>query len=263
MVVLNDIDRFHLVIDVIDRVPGLGERGRRSCARRWSTRGCAHRAYTREHGEDLARDRRLDAGRTRGRERPRDRCGCSSSTPDRAASSSRLLGDGDETWPRSEFAPSRAAAVDLASSPGRSRGEPAARTRSGTGSCTAASGLRARSGSTTTSSTPCARSPRSPRCTSRGAGRARAVAGARCPACRAVACFDTAFHATMPAGGRDVRAARRWRGALGAAPLRLPRAVPRLRRPAGAELPGVAGDGLRNGQRAPRGGRVAVRGRRR
>ena len=26
MVMLNDIDRFHLVIDVIDRVPGLGER---------------------------------------------------------------------------------------------------------------------------------------------------------------------------------------------------------------------------------------------
>ena len=26
MVVLNDMDRFHLVIDVIDRVPGLGQR---------------------------------------------------------------------------------------------------------------------------------------------------------------------------------------------------------------------------------------------
>ena len=28
---LNDMDRFHLVMDVIDRVPGLGP-GRRSCA---------------------------------------------------------------------------------------------------------------------------------------------------------------------------------------------------------------------------------------
>ena len=28
MVMLNDLDRFHLVIDVIDRVPGLGERAR-------------------------------------------------------------------------------------------------------------------------------------------------------------------------------------------------------------------------------------------
>jgi xylulose-5-phosphate/fructose-6-phosphate phosphoketolase len=52
MVMLNDLDRFHLVIDVIDRVPGLGER-------------CAHlrqdmvdarlhaRAYTREVGDDI------------------------------------------------------------------------------------------------------------------------------------------------------------------------------------------------------------------
>ncbi|WP_248958414.1 phosphoketolase family protein [Sphaerisporangium perillae] len=51
MAMMNDIDRFHLVTDVIDRVPGLGER-------------CAHlrqemvdartraRAHTREYGED-------------------------------------------------------------------------------------------------------------------------------------------------------------------------------------------------------------------
>ncbi len=52
MVMLNDLDRFHLVMDAIDRVPGLGER-------------CAHlrqdmvdarlraRAYTREVGDDI------------------------------------------------------------------------------------------------------------------------------------------------------------------------------------------------------------------
>ena len=52
MVMLNDLDRFHLVMDVVDRVPGLGER-------------CAHlrqdmvdarlraRAYTREVGDDI------------------------------------------------------------------------------------------------------------------------------------------------------------------------------------------------------------------
>jgi xylulose-5-phosphate/fructose-6-phosphate phosphoketolase len=51
MVMLNDMDRFHLVMDVIDRVPELGSR-------------CAHlrqemaderlrvRAHTREHGDD-------------------------------------------------------------------------------------------------------------------------------------------------------------------------------------------------------------------
>ena len=53
MVMLNDIDRFHLVIDVIDRVPGLARAPRPAPAhgrRRLATRG-----YTREHGED-ARD---------------------------------------------------------------------------------------------------------------------------------------------------------------------------------------------------------------
>ena len=41
MVMLNDLDRFHLVIDVIDRVPGPRRARRRTCARRWRTRGCA------------------------------------------------------------------------------------------------------------------------------------------------------------------------------------------------------------------------------
>ena len=51
MVMLNDLDRFHLVIDVIDRVPGLAERAAHlrqdMVDRRW-----AARAWTREHGED-------------------------------------------------------------------------------------------------------------------------------------------------------------------------------------------------------------------
>ncbi len=51
MVMLNNLDRFHLVMDVIDRVPGLGER----CAplrQQMSDERLRHRAYTREHGED-------------------------------------------------------------------------------------------------------------------------------------------------------------------------------------------------------------------
>jgi xylulose-5-phosphate/fructose-6-phosphate phosphoketolase len=51
MVMLNDLDRFHLVMDVIDRVRGLSAR----CGRlrqEMSDRRIRARAYTREHGED-------------------------------------------------------------------------------------------------------------------------------------------------------------------------------------------------------------------
>jgi xylulose-5-phosphate/fructose-6-phosphate phosphoketolase len=51
MVVLNDLDRFHLVMDVVDRVPGLAVRAApvREAMR---ARRRAHRAYIVEHGED-------------------------------------------------------------------------------------------------------------------------------------------------------------------------------------------------------------------
>ncbi len=51
MVMLNDLDRFHLVIDVIDRVPGLAERAAHLRQHMVDER-LRHRAYTREHGED-------------------------------------------------------------------------------------------------------------------------------------------------------------------------------------------------------------------
>ncbi|MGB9223638.1 phosphoketolase family protein [Mycobacterium sp.] len=51
MVMLNDLDRFHLVIDVIDRVDGLA--GRAAVLRqRMADARLAARRYTREHGED-------------------------------------------------------------------------------------------------------------------------------------------------------------------------------------------------------------------
>jgi xylulose-5-phosphate/fructose-6-phosphate phosphoketolase len=52
MVVMNDMDRFHLVMDVIDRVPGLGERAAQLRQRMVDTRA-RHHTWTREHGEDL------------------------------------------------------------------------------------------------------------------------------------------------------------------------------------------------------------------
>jgi xylulose-5-phosphate/fructose-6-phosphate phosphoketolase len=51
MVMLNDLDRFHLVIDVIDRVPGLAASAGRLRQEMLDARLRA-RAYTREHGED-------------------------------------------------------------------------------------------------------------------------------------------------------------------------------------------------------------------
>ena len=51
MVMLNDLDRFHLVIDVIDRVPGLIDRAG-ELRQEMRDRRLAARAYTREHGED-------------------------------------------------------------------------------------------------------------------------------------------------------------------------------------------------------------------
>jgi xylulose-5-phosphate/fructose-6-phosphate phosphoketolase len=52
MVMLNDLDRFHLVLDVIDRVPGLGARVAGLRQRVADTRVRA-RDWTRAHGEDL------------------------------------------------------------------------------------------------------------------------------------------------------------------------------------------------------------------
>jgi xylulose-5-phosphate/fructose-6-phosphate phosphoketolase len=51
MVMLNDLDRFHLVMDVIDRVPDLGERSAQLRQDMADTR-LRCRAYTREHGDD-------------------------------------------------------------------------------------------------------------------------------------------------------------------------------------------------------------------
>jgi xylulose-5-phosphate/fructose-6-phosphate phosphoketolase len=52
MVMMNDLDRFHLVMDVIDRVPGLGTRAAavREHMVDWRKRA---RDYTRQYGEDM------------------------------------------------------------------------------------------------------------------------------------------------------------------------------------------------------------------
>jgi xylulose-5-phosphate/fructose-6-phosphate phosphoketolase len=52
MVVMNNLDRFHLVIDVIDRVPGLGQRAAQLRQDMVDLRR-RHWSYVRDHGEDL------------------------------------------------------------------------------------------------------------------------------------------------------------------------------------------------------------------
>ncbi|SEG97190.1 xylulose-5-phosphate/fructose-6-phosphate phosphoketolase [Nonomuraea solani] len=51
MAMLNDIDRYHLVMDVVDRVPGLGER-EAHLRQRMSDERLRARAHTRDHGQD-------------------------------------------------------------------------------------------------------------------------------------------------------------------------------------------------------------------
>jgi xylulose-5-phosphate/fructose-6-phosphate phosphoketolase len=52
MVMMNRLDRFHLVADVIDRVPSLGARSAHLRQQMVDAR-IAARAWTRDHGEDM------------------------------------------------------------------------------------------------------------------------------------------------------------------------------------------------------------------
>jgi len=52
MVMLNDLDRYHLVMDVIDRVPSLGQRAA-SLRQEMVDRRRLARQWTRDHGEDI------------------------------------------------------------------------------------------------------------------------------------------------------------------------------------------------------------------
>jgi len=63
MVMLNQMDRFHLVMDVVDRVPGLAERAAQ-LRQDMADERLRHRAYTREYGDDSpdVRDWVLPAG---------------------------------------------------------------------------------------------------------------------------------------------------------------------------------------------------------
>ncbi|MGP1685011.1 MAG: hypothetical protein ACTS8S_22030, partial [Giesbergeria sp.] len=52
MTVLNDLDRFHLVMDTIDRLPQTGDKGL-ALKQRLSDKLVEHRKYIRLHGQDM------------------------------------------------------------------------------------------------------------------------------------------------------------------------------------------------------------------
>jgi xylulose-5-phosphate/fructose-6-phosphate phosphoketolase len=62
MVMLNDLDRYHLVMDVIDRVPGLSDRAG-AVRQRMADARLRARAWTREYGEDIPEVRDWTWGR--------------------------------------------------------------------------------------------------------------------------------------------------------------------------------------------------------
>jgi len=52
MVVLNDLDRFHLVMDVIKRLPQLGEKGHQ--VNQWAmNKLIEHKKYIEKNGQDM------------------------------------------------------------------------------------------------------------------------------------------------------------------------------------------------------------------
>ena len=74
MVVLNELDRFHLAIAAIERLPDRGGAAGEEAIQRFGGRLATHRAYIVENGEDMPEIRdwiwspRSDAGDGHGRQ---------------------------------------------------------------------------------------------------------------------------------------------------------------------------------------------------
>ena len=212
MVMLNDLDRFHLVIDVIDRVPGLGAAGR---PRPPADGGQAdrgpglHPAGGRGRAGDRAtgRGRRLSPG-TGPRRILVVNAGSSSLKLRVLDPPTRCVGDGGPAAARRVPTTRRACARRSAVRGGRRRRAPGRPRRD------------AVHGAGRSSTRGVAGDPRADRRWRRSTSRKslagiEAVAARAARACPSVACFDTAFHATIPAAAATYALPARVAGALG------------------------------------------------
>ena len=64
MTVLNDLDRFHLVMDTIDRLPQTGDKGR-SLKTQLKAKLIEHKQYIDKHGQDLPEIRNWKWGKAK------------------------------------------------------------------------------------------------------------------------------------------------------------------------------------------------------
>ena len=222
-------------MDVIDRVPGLAER-HAHLRQRMDDERLRHRAYTRAHGDDppelrdwtwpgAARrgvgDAAAGAGADGQRRLEQPEAGAARRRGPRARRA-RSCPPGRRGRPR---AAARGAA--RASSPGAE----AASHRIVHGGERYREPVRARRArrAGAAPSWPSWRRCTRPRASPRWRRSAR-----RCPACPHVACFDTAFHASIPPAAHTYALPAGWRERHPPAPLRLPRALARMGRHARA-----------------------------
>ena len=234
MVMLNDLDRFHLVMDVVDRVPSLGVAVAERAGRDGGPPARGPRLHPRRRARTCRRCATGSGPYSCERSGEPRRAGAGGQRRVVAASSCGWSTTADAVVGRADLpAVDRRAA---AGRPGGGAGGPGpGRRRRATGSCTAAgsSGRRCVVDAEVRDRLE-ALDARWPRCTSRRslaaldavtAARARGAGGG-------VLRHRVPRHAA--ARGGDLRRCRpSWRRRPGPAPLRLPRPVPRLRRPAG------------------------------
>ena len=221
MVMLNDMDRFHLVMDVIDRVPGLGTRAPRAApgdGRRAAAAAPVHaRARRRRAG-----GARLDAAGPRRRRASEPAAGIRperGARPHRqhrveqrqaAAARRRTTGSLGEHEPTRRGAGVDAGRAGAALERARATPTPSAH-RIVHGGERAARPARIDDGAASRSSR--ALTPLAPLHQPKALA-AVARSSAALPGVPAVACFDTAFHARLPRGGGHLRAAGRVARAL-------------------------------------------------